>query len=283
MGGRAQSTEECIRMKLSAREYLGIGDSYEARMAFLVEAGYDGIEITGRPDLLEVVGEIAEASRATGCAVSTICSGGRGALLAAERDQRDLAMADLRSFLTAAAQLGATGVIYAPLIAVKMNPEQFTRLPDLGPLSSQQELEMELLVRLAGDLAAHAEGLGVCVLWEPLNRYEQWWFNQLEHGAALCDRVVSEGCKVMADLFHMSIEEDSIPDALRQYGEQYVRHVHLADSNRASPGHGHTDFAAAFGALREVGFDGYLALECSPRGDKAKDLKRCAEFLRSLV
>lgn len=270
-------------MKLSAREYLALGETYEQRMAFLVEAGYDAIEITGRPDLLEVVDELAAAARATGCAVSTICSGGRGALMAAERDQRDLAMADLKAFLTAAAELGATGVIYAPLIAVKMNPDQYTRLPDLSPAHGQQELEMDLLVALAADLAEHAESVGVCVLWEPLNRYEQWWFNRLENGADLCDRVGSEGCKVMADFFHMSIEEDDIADALRQFGERYVRHVHLADSNRATPGHGHTDFAGPFAVLEEIGFDGYMALECSPRGDRAEDLRRCAQLLRSLL
>ena len=268
-------------LKLSAREYMGVGQSYEQRMQSLVDWGYDAIEITGRPDLMDVVAEVAQASRNTGCAVSTICSGGRGALMAAERDQRELAVADLKMFLTAAAELGAVGVIYAPLIAVKMNPEQFTRLPDLSPLHGTEALEMELLVALAKDLCEHAAGLGVCVLWEPLNRYEQWWFNQVANGAELCDRVGSEGCKVMADFFHMSIEEDDIPAALRQYTPQYVRHIHLADSNRFTPGLGHTDFASALAVLGEVGFDGYMALECRTRGDRAEDMKRCAEFLRS--
>ncbi len=272
-----------MELKLSAREYLAPGASYEEKMRWLVEAGYDAVEITGRPDLLDVVDEIAQAARNTGCTVSTICSGARGALLAAEADQRELAVSDLKMFLTAAAELGAVGVIYAPLIAVKMNPGQYTRLPDLRPWLSVEQVEMELLSLLARELAEHAANLGVCMLWEPLNRYEQWWFNRLENGAALCDRVDSAGCKIMADFFHMSIEEDSIPAALRQWGPGYVRHVHLADSNRATPGHGSTDFAAAFAALAEIGYQGYMALECAPRGDRLEDLKRAAAFLRAQV
>lgn len=268
-------------LKLSAREGMAMGQTYEEKMQFLVDAGYDAIEITGRPDLLEMAGEIADAARKTGCAVSTICSGGRGALMAAEADQREIAVADLKLFLTAAAELGANGVIYAPLIAVKMNPDLYTRLPDLSPWLSVEQAEMELLAALTRDIAEHAAGLGVCVLFEPLNRYEQWWFNRLENGADLCDRVDSDGCKVMADFFHMSIEEDSIPSALREWGPDYVRHVHLADSNRATPGHGTTDFAAAFAALDEIGFGGYMALECSTRGDRAEDMARAASFLRS--
>jgi len=269
-----------MELKLSARENFGRGDTYEERMQFVVDAGLDAIELTGRPDLLEVVDEIAQAARNSGCVVSTICSGGRGALMAAERDQRAIAIEDLKSFLTAAGQLGATGVIYAPLIAVKMNPDLYTRVPDLSPLMGQEAAEMELLAAIGAEIAEHAVAQGVCVLWEPLNRYEQWWFNRLENGAALCDRVGSDGCRVIADFFHMSIEEDSIAGALEQYAANYVRHIHLADSNRFTPGHGHTDFAAAFAVLDRIGWDGYMALECRPRGDLAEDLRRAVQFLR---
>lgn len=272
-----------MELKLSAREYLSRGDSYEEKMQYMVEAGYDAIELTGRADILEVTDEIAQASRNTGCAVSTICSGGRGALMAAEEDQREIAIEDLKNFLTAAGQLGATGVIYAPLIAVKMNPDQYTRVPDLSPFRGQEELEMDLLAAIAADVADHAEAQGVCVLWEPLNRYEQWWFNRLADGAALCDRVEGSGCRIMADFFHMSIEEDNIPDALAEFARDYVRHIHLADSNRVTPGHGHTDFAAAFAALNDIGWDGYMALECRTRGDAAEDIARAATLLRSLA
>lgn len=270
-----------MQLKLSAREYLSRGESYEEKMQYLVDAGYDAIELTGREDILAVVDEIAAAIRNTGCAVSTICSGGRGALMAAEAQARELAMTDLKNFLTAAGQLGAVGVIYAPLIAVKMNPDQYSRIPDLAPMAGCEELEMQLLVELATELAEHAERHGVCVLWEPLNRYEQWWFNRLEDGAALCEKVARDGCRIMADFFHMAIEEDTIPGALEEYALDYVQHIHLADSNRATPGHGHTDFAAAFATLERLGWDGYMALECSPRGDSTEDIKRAAQFLRT--
>ena len=270
-----------MELKLSAREGLSCGDSYEEKMQYLVDAGYDAIELTGRQDILEVVDEIAVATRNTGCKVSSICSGGRGALMASEAEARQVAMEDMKNFLSAAGQLGAVGVIYAPLIAVKMGPDQYTRLPDLSPLKSCEELEMDLLVELATELARHAERNGVCVLWEPLNRYEQWWFNRLEDGAELCERVSSGGCRIMADFFHMSIEEDTLAGALEQYAADYVSHIHLADSNRATPGHGHTDFAAAFSVLERLGWDGYMALECSPRGDACEDIKRAAQFLRA--
>jgi sugar phosphate isomerase/epimerase len=80
----------------------------------------------------------------------------------------------------------------------------------------------------------------------------------------------------------MNIEEDDLGEAIRRAND-YLAHVHLADSNRAHPGAGHTDFAPAFGALREIGFDGYLAMECSVRGDAQTVLPQVTRRLRALM
>jgi len=120
------------------------------------------------------------------------------------------------------------------------------------------------------------------VLLEPLNRYEDHMLNRLEEGVELCKLAGRPSVRVMGDLFHMSIEEDDLGGAIRDTGG-YLAHVHLADSNRAHPGAGHTDFAPAFEALREIGFDGYLAMECAVRGDARAVLPQVARRLRSAL
>ena len=70
---------------------------------------------------------------------------------------------------------------------------------------------------------------------------------------------------IVADLFHMALEEEDIPEAILQNG-RYLGHVHLADSNRRLPGQGATDFRAALTALRQVGFEGWLSFECGAPG-----------------
>lgn len=57
----------------------------------------------------------------------------------------------------------------------------------------------------------------------------------------------------------------------------------LADSNRFQPGAGHTDFAPIFEALREIGFDGYMAMECGIRGDARTVLPQIVSRLRSIM
>jgi sugar phosphate isomerase/epimerase len=80
----------------------------------------------------------------------------------------------------------------------------------------------------------------------------------------------------------MNIEEDDPAESIRR-ADEYLAHVHLADSNRAHPGAGHNDFAGAFGALRDIGFDGYLAMECSIRGDAKRVLPQVVRRLQSLM
>jgi sugar phosphate isomerase/epimerase len=65
----------------------------------------------------------------------------------------------------------------------------------------------------------------------------------------------------VADFFHMNIEERDPAEAIRAAGRR-LRHVHVADSNRRQPGAGHLDFPSLLGALRTIGFDGWLTLEC---------------------
>jgi sugar phosphate isomerase/epimerase len=86
----------------------------------------------------------------------------------------------------------------------------------------------------------------------------------------------------MADLFHMNIEEDDLGATIRAAGS-YLAHVHLADSQRLQPGTGHTDFAAALVALREIGFTGSMALECGLRGEPRAALAETARYLRRLM
>jgi sugar phosphate isomerase/epimerase len=62
-----------------------------------------------------------------------------------------------------------------------------------------------------------------------------------------------------------------------------IAHVHLGDSNRLLPGHGHLAWRDIFGAFHEVGYGGYVNLECSTEGDPAQSLPVTADFLRSVI
>src|SRR5205085_8037245 len=140
--------------------------------------------------------------------------------------------------------------------------------------------ERELLIVQLRTLAAYATASGTAVLLEPLNRYEANCLPTQAYGAAIVREVGSPGVRLMSDLFHMHIEETNSPAALREVGET-IGHVHLADNTRKEPGTGDIDFRAAFAALKEVGFGGWMAFECGLSGPADEVLPRSVEHLKT--
>jgi sugar phosphate isomerase/epimerase len=122
----------------------------------------------------------------------------------------------------------------------------------------------------------------VAVLLEPLNRYEDHMVNRVSQAAEICRAVGLEAAKVMADSFHMNIEEDDLADALRDGGE-LIGHVHIADSSRLQPGTGHLNWQGVMGVLHGIRYDGWLAMECGLRGEPQDVLPHVVELLRPLM
>ncbi len=258
-------------MKLACQEGLVPGNSLPERLEKLAAWGYEGIEFWGG-GVKERVAEIQSALKHSPVKASTICAGFRGCLLDADPSQRELAMQDIRDLLYVAGDLDAVGLIVVPIFG---GP----RVPDLRPLSTPEQIERDLLLKLLEDLVQTAEKAGAHLLLEPLNRYETHFLRRLEQAAALCEALPHPNLKIMADFFHMSIEEADIPAAIRAAGK-HLAHVHLADSNRLLPGQGHTDFQSGFAALREIGYAGFMALECGVAGDPNLELPKAAEYLK---
>jgi sugar phosphate isomerase/epimerase len=74
-------------------------------------------------------------------------------------------------------------------------------------------------------------------------------------------------CDCFCDCFHMNIEEASIADSLREAGP-LVGHV-ISPIATVGRWAGHTDFAPIADALREIGYNGYVAAEILPLPDAA--------------
>ncbi|MHB0876172.1 MAG: sugar phosphate isomerase/epimerase family protein [Anaerolineae bacterium] len=261
-------------MKLAIQEGMLPGESLPAKLAAAESWGFEGIELS-QAGLPERLPDVRSAFAGRSIRVSTICGSGRQDIVTADAAERGRRAASVRMLLDCAGELGAEGLVFVPI----RQPE---RLPDLTPLYGERQLAEEMCVAILGDLASYAAARGTRLLLEPLIRYEAWFVRSLPDAAAICGRVDSPGLAVMGDLFHMATEEDDVPTSIRLAGA-WLRHIHLADSNRLQPGTGHTDFVAAFRALRDGGYDGYMALECSIRGDHAVALPETAGYLRRCI
>ena len=117
-----------------------------------------------------------------------------------------------------------------------------------------------------GELGEHARQYDVPLIYEPLNRYETNMVNTVADGVSLLESIAGANVKLLADLFHMNIEEADMAAAL-ELGAAHIGHVHFVDSNRRPAGYGHVDYAPIAAALRHIGYEGYLSAEAFPYPD----------------
>jgi sugar phosphate isomerase/epimerase len=136
------------------------------------------------------------------------------------------------------------------------------------PAGMPREDSLELLVAGLRWCAGRAATHGLPFIYEPLNRYETNLCNRLADATMLLDQHALENVVLLADLFHMNIEEADPAAAIRAAGGK-IGHVHFADSNRQAMGFGHTAAAPIVAALRETGYAGYLSAEILPLPDPA--------------
>jgi sugar phosphate isomerase/epimerase len=268
-------------VKLSCQEQLLPGTTLQEKFDVAVAAGFDGIELRARGDghFADRLPELRAAAR-DGVVMRTVCPEADHFIGHFDAGLRRDAVRQLRSQLSVIAELGGEGVL------TPASWGMFSlRLPPFTPPRSPEEDRAVLLEALV-ELSAHAAAEGVWLALEPINRYEDYMLNRLDQAADLAEeagrRSGHDSLRVVADLFHMNIEEDDLAGAITSTGSRIV-HVHVDDSNRLQPGTGHIDFAAVFGALREIGYDGWLALECRLRGAPDTALPDTTRFLRRFL
>ena len=198
---------------------------------------------------------------------------GLGLVLAARVNlARDLASADPASHAAARAYLrrcvdvavacGAT-IVGGPLYG---SPLVFAgRAPT--PIAEPERLErVERVVAGLREAGGYAAEHGVRLAVEPLNRFETDFCNTTRQCAELVALVDSPAVGIMLDTFHMAMEEDDLPAAIRAAGARLF-HMQANENHRGFLGTGHLPWPAICRALREIGYAGPVVLEPFRRDD----------------
>jgi len=126
-----------------------------------------------------------------------------------------------------------------------------------------------------------AQEYNIRLTLEPVNRYESNFINTLDEGIKFIKRVGAPNLGILADTFHMNIEEVSIYDSIVQ-AKDYITHVHFADSNRWAPGCGHLDFAKIVQTLKKINYQGYVSAEILPLPDPDNCARLTVEHLNKI-
>jgi len=235
-------------------------------------AGFDAVELYPASAEAVEVDQLATLLAQHHLEVSAIGSGAGKALHGLHLTSADeTTRTKAREFIAALIDIGAQ--FSAPVIIGSMQgcvERGVSRDQALGWLR-------EALNELGERAGAH----GVKLILEPLNRYETDILNCLASGVELIHSLSTDSVTLLADLFHLNIEEARLPAAIRA-AKGHIGYVHLADSNRRPAGLGHIDFWDVMEALQDIGYDGYISVEALPFPDPDRAAAQTMSLCRAL-
>jgi D-psicose/D-tagatose/L-ribulose 3-epimerase len=238
--------------KYSATQWIFGNESLEVSLKRLKKHGYQGVELAGEPYSIDVE-ETKELLKKYELECSSICG-----IFTPERDLsssndeiRKNAVEYVKKSVDLAKSLHASTVIVVPTCVGKLSPE--TTLDE----------EWNNAVLSVKEVGLYAKEQGITLAIEALNRYETYLVNNLTLALRYVEEVNVEDVGIMADLFHMSIEERSMTESIKKIS-RYLAHVHIADNTREAAGLGQTDFGPVISLLKELGYKGYITMEFLP-------------------
>ena len=254
------------KLKLSCQENVAPGESLNEKLDFIEDHGFVGVEPWGGK-LPDRVGEFQKALRGRNIKISAICAGFKGVIISEKESVRMEALQTMKEILTAAGELGSTGLIIVPA---------FNGQTQLGHKESR-----DLLVDLLGELGELARSVNSRILLEPLNRKEAYFLRQLADAASICSDVDNVGVSCMGDFWHMTWEETSDLGAIISAGP-YLHHMHMASRKRRKmPGEDEGDnYVDGFRGLKSIGYQDYISLECGSIGDKKVTIPAAVKLMR---
>jgi len=242
-------------------------DDLPAACRAAAELGFDAIELFApSADAIRAL-PLAQLLSAHGLKLAAVGTGAgmvihRLSLCDADANRRTEAIRFIRDIISAGAEYGAPAIIGS--------------MQGRWDEAVNQQTATSYLRDALQQLGDHAEHSGVVLHYEPLNRYETNMATTLAAGAELLNPLATKQIRLLADLFHMNIEETSISGAIRE-AASLAGHVHFVDSNRQAAGRAHMDYAPIVAALAEIHYEGYASAEAFPVPDSMTAARQTIE------
>jgi D-psicose/D-tagatose/L-ribulose 3-epimerase len=127
-----------------------------------------------------------------------------------------------------------------------------------GKPPTQEEIDNITRVLVASAKTAKSRGIELGI--EAVNRYENHIVNTAQQAVDLLERVGADNVFVHLDTYHMNIEEKGAALGIL-VARDYLKYIHLSESDRGTPGEGNCPWDAIFTALAAIDFKGGLAME----------------------
>jgi len=129
----------------------------------------------------------------------------------------------------------------------------FTRQP---PTLEEKKWSNEMLLKAA----EYAKGANIVLTPEAVNRFECYLYNTMADLGDMVKEVNHPNLGAMFDTHHANIEEKSQSGAIKTIAP-YLKHVHISENDRGTPGRGQINWPDVFSGLKQIDYRGWVTIE----------------------
>ena len=232
--------------------------SFERQCALAAALGYGGLEValfTFGDDAWRMPaskrGDIRNTCKQSGIEVSglhwLLAAPPGLSIASADRAVWQKSVDVLRASVEICAELGGSYLVHGSPAQRRVNDDDDAK-------------RVEEAWAIAAD-AARKAGVSYCL--EPLARPDCNYVNTLAEASSVVQRVGNPAFRSMVDTLAAALmESEAVADAIRRWMlTGMIAHVQLNDRNKKGPGQGDDKFGPVLQALKDTGYDGWVAME----------------------
>ena len=150
-------------------------------------------------------------------------------------------------------------------------------VPDIYSFEKYLEYHDEAVYELADDAAAK----NVEIVIENITVHVSNWMNTIRETADYVRRINKPNVAVHLDTYSMLYEDNDIRGSYELCGDK-LGYVHFSDGSRLYPGGSNADFKAHMHAMLDIGYHGYVVVECRPYPDQFTCASFSYEYMRAM-
>ncbi|MFN8521879.1 MAG: sugar phosphate isomerase/epimerase family protein [Chloroflexota bacterium] len=249
-----------------------VGD-LDVSLPAIAGLGYEGVELQTRDPLQFDQAAVAKKVRAAGLEIVAISTGPIGqedALYICMKDAGDRrrAIDRYKTVVDMAAEWGVDSSIGG-----------FRGRASTAP--TRQE-GLDWFRAAVMEIAEYAHKKGRKIVLEPQCRLNTDFLMTMQETIDFIESAKAPNLVLEADMYHMALEETSIPAALVR-SLPHLALIQLGDSNRLAPGQGFLPWKDIFEVTKALGYDGWLSMEFTQKPSSPVCARQAIEFTRQFL
>jgi D-psicose/D-tagatose/L-ribulose 3-epimerase len=225
-------------------------EAVRAQLPRIKQSGFDGIEVPLFHLAQFPATQIRRDAESHALDLNTCAVFVKGlSLISPDPSTRSKTRQHLADAIKSTADCGAK-IIAGPL---------YCRVGDL-PGRRRTGDEWNWAVEAYQSIAPILDANGITLAIEPLNRFETYFLNTACDAVRLCDQIAHPKIGILFDTFHANIEEKDVAGAL-EISARHLKHIHISENDRGTPGSGHLAWNRVFQTLKNVSYNSWLTIE----------------------